>query len=155
MTITAEIALLELTVINAEAEPLTFAEAAKELLNRGLPPELVTRLEDLWEKTKIIGGEVIAVGKLIVKKIVDFFLANPGLAISLAIGAAVGALVSSSIPFIGAMLAPLVAILVTLYGYNVQSGGRESLLFSTMKLATEFFRLLIEIFQVVVGYVKN
>lgn len=155
MTMTSELALLELTVIDAEAAPLTFAEAAKEMLNRGLPPELVTRLEDLWDKTKVIGGQVIAIGKIIVKKIIDFFLANPGLAIGLVIGAAVGALVSASIPFIGALLAPIVVVLTTLYGYNLQTGGRDSLLYSTIKLATEFFKLLLDVFQAVVSFVKN
>lgn len=151
-----EAALLELTVVNAELqETESFATAARELLDRGLPPEVVTRLQSLWEKTKVIGGEVIAVGKIIVKKIVDFFLANPGLAIGLAIGAAVAALVSASIPFIGTLLAPLVAVLTTLYGYNIQLGGRDSMLHSTVKLAVEFFKLLVDIFKAVASYVTD
>ena len=63
-----EVALLELTVINAEAQQAeSFAAAAKALLDRGLPPEVVTRMQDLWDKTKVIGGEVVAVGKIIIK----------------------------------------------------------------------------------------
>jgi hypothetical protein len=150
----SEVALLELTVINAEAQQAeSFASAAKALLDRGLPPEVVTRLQDLWDKTKVIGGELVAVGKIIVMKIVDFFLANPGLAIGLVIGAAVAALVSASIPFIGPLLSPLVVVLSTLYGYNIQLGGRDSLLYSTVQLAVEFFKLLIDIFKAVVNYI--
>lgn len=154
MTMKPEVALLELIVINAEAQQAeSFAAAAKALLDRGLPPEVVTRMQDLWDKTKVIGGEVVAVGKIIIKKIVDFFLANPGLAIGVAIGAAVSALVSASIPFIGALLAPLVGVLVALYGYNIQEGGRDSMLHSTVKLAVEFFKLLVDIFKAVVNYI--
>jgi hypothetical protein len=152
--IKSESALLELTVMNAEAGQFeSFATAAKTLLDRGLPPELVTRLQDLWDKTKFIGGELVAVGKIIIKKIADFFLANPGLAIGLAIGAALAALISASIPFIGALLAPLVVIVSTLYGYNIQLGGRDSLLHSTFILAKEFFMLLVGIFTAVANYV--
>lgn len=154
MTINAETALLELTVINAETQPLTFIEAAKDMLDRGLPPEVVTRLEDLWAKTKVIGGEIVAVGKIIVKRIVDFLLANPGVAVGLAIGGAVAAIVSSTIPFIGSMLTPLILVLSTVYSYNIQDGGRDSLLHSTYKLAQEFFKMLLEIFQAVVAFVK-
>jgi hypothetical protein len=149
----SELALLELTVMNAEAGQFeSFASAAKALLDRGLPPELVTRMQDLWDKTKVIAGELVAVGKIIIKKIAEFFLANPGLAIGLAIGAALAALISS-IPFIGALLAPLVVVISTLYGYNIQLGGRDSLLYSTITLAKEFFMLLISTFKAVANYV--
>lgn len=152
--IKSESALLQLTVMNAEAGQFeSFAAAAKTLLDRGLPAELVTRLQDLWDKTKVIGGELVAIGKIIIKKIAEFFLANPGLAIGLAIGAALAALISASIPFIGALLAPLVVIVSTLYGYNIQLGGRDSLLHSTFILAKEFFMLLIGIFTAVANYV--
>ena len=150
----SELALLELTVMNAEAGQFeSFAAAAKALLDRGLPPELVTRMQDLWDKTKVIGGELVAVGKIIIKKIAEFFLANPGLAIGLAIGAALAALISSSVPFIGALLAPLAVVISTLYGYNIQLGGRDSLLYSTITLAKEFFMLLISTFKAVANYV--
>ena len=42
------------------------------MLKRGVPPEIVTRLEDLWKATKVIAGEVINVGRIIVIKILEF-----------------------------------------------------------------------------------
>ena len=154
MEIQAERALFDLTLLNGEIKTETFVTESVRMLNRGFPPEVVTRLKQLWEVTKIIGGEIVAVGKIIVKKIVDFFMDNPGLAIGLALGGAVAALLSSAIPFIGPLLAPLVVTLGALYGFNCQEGkGKDSLLYSTYILAKKFFELLIDIFDAVKSYV--
>ena len=155
MDINPEKALFDLTMLNANVQDQTFDTESVKLLNLGLPPEVVTRLKEIWEKTKVIGNEVVAVGKIIVKKIVDFMLNNTGLTIGLVIGAALATLVSSAIPFIGPMLAPLVLTLTALYGYNLQEGGRDSLLYSAIKLAKAFFDLIISIFTAVASYVRE
>jgi hypothetical protein len=100
-------------------------------------------MKSLWEKTKQIGNEMIEVGKIIVMKIIEFLKANPKLAASLAIGAAVY-LLSHAIPFIGSLLAPLLAVVATIYAF-----GKVSSLDDVINLAKEFFVLVVEIFNTV------
>ena len=102
-----EHALLELTLLNAETSPSSFGEMAAYLLDRGIPPEVVTRLTDFWEKTELVAGEVIAVGQIVVAKVVEFIRANPTIAAGIAVGAAFAALFGA-IPFLGPLLAPFV-----------------------------------------------
>lgn len=155
MQITSEKALFDISSLNAESKEWTFDNEAVKLLNLGLPAELVTRLEAIWGTIKVIGNETVAVGKIIVKKIVDFMLNNSGMTVGLLFGAAVAAFLSASIPFVGALLAPLIVTLSALYGYNIQDGGKDSLLYSAVKLAKEFLDLVISIFQAVTSYVRD
>jgi CHASE2 domain-containing sensor protein len=62
---------------------------------------------------------------------------------SLAIGAA-AFLLTQAIPFIGPLLAPLVAIITTFYAFGTISTFEES-----TELAKQFFKLLVEIFNAV------
>ena len=73
--------MFELTLLNAEISTTSFDDAVVDALDRGIPPELVTRLKDLWEQTKIIAGEIVAIGKIIVRQIIDFLKANPQLTV--------------------------------------------------------------------------
>jgi len=138
-----EQAMLEFTLLNAETTGQSFDDVVLEGLQRGLPPELLTRMKSLWEMTKQIGGEVIDVGKIIVMKIIEFLKANPKLAASLAIGAAVY-LLAHAIPVIGPLLAPLLAAVAAIYAF-----GTLSSLDDVINLAKEFFALLVEIFNTV------
>ncbi len=135
----SEQAMLEFTLLNAETTGQSFDDVVLEGLQRGLPPELLTRMKSLWEMTKQIGGEVIEVGKIIVMKIIEFLKANPKLAASLAIGAAVY-LLAHAIPVIG----PLLAAVAAIYAF-----GTLSSLDDVINLAKEFFALLVEIFNTV------
>lgn len=147
-------ALFELTELDAQARSRTFDQEAVRLLGLAVPPEFVTRLQEVWDRTKIVAGEVIAIGRIVVMKIVDFVVANPGLTIGLAVGAAVAVLVAP-IPFLGAILAPVIVVLGALYGINVQDGARDSLLVSAHRLAQKFFGLLLSIFEAVRDRVQN
>lgn len=149
-------ALLELTLLNAESSDASFDDVVIEGLKRDMPAELVTRLAELWTQTKIVAGEVIAVGKIIVRKIIAFMLANPKLAIGIAVGAALSALVAG-IPFIGPLLAPMAATLSMLYGAGVgaamQKGDYSLSPYSAaIELANKFFELLSAIFNGVSEY---
>jgi len=155
---TPEQALLELSLRNAEEVDLSFDDVVIEGVHKGIPVELLTRLRELWEKTKEIGGEIVAVGKIIVKAIFDFLKANPYLTTGMAIGASVTVLIAA-IPFIGPILAPFVGALGSLYGAgigaSVEAGEVTSdPLVATIALAKKFFELLGQIFNAVADYWK-
>lgn len=141
--LSSELATLELTLLNAESSGQDFDDFVMEGLEGGVSPEILTRMKDLWEKTKEIGGEMIAVGKIIVIKIIEFLKANPKLAASLAIGAAVY-LLAHAIPFIGPMLAPLLAVITTVFAF-----GKLSTFDEVVATAKAFFQLLVDIFNAV------
>jgi hypothetical protein len=151
-----EHALLELTIMNAQASNSRFEEVAVHLLDRGIPAEVVTRLASIWEATEMIAGEVIAVGRIVVAKIVEFLNENPTIAAGIAIGAAIAALIAS-LPVLGPLLAPLTTPLALAgggaIGANMQRGHDSgSIINGAIDLASKFFSLLIQIFQAVAEY---
>lgn len=144
--LTKEQGLFELTLLNAEMSREQFDDFLVAGLNRGIPAEIITRLQSLWDFTKKIAGEVVVVGKIIVQKIIEFLKANPKLAIGLALGAAVGALIAG-IPFLGPLLAPLATGISMIYGAAVgaakDAGADSSDTYeSVLNLAARFFELL-------------
>lgn len=149
-------ALIELTLLNAEHFDDEFDDVLIVSLKRNIPPEILTRLVELWTQTKEIAGEVVAIGKIIVWKIIDFLIKNPRLTIGFAVGAALSVLVSS-IPLIGPILAPLAATLSILYGAGVgammQKGDFSASPYTAaIEMASKFFELLIAIFNGVAEY---
>lgn len=136
-------AMLELTVLNAETFGESFDEVVLEGLRSDIPPEILTRMKDLWETTKAIGNEVFEVGKIIVLKIIEFLKANPKLAASLALGAAVY-LLSNAIPILGPILAPLLAAITGIYALVTLATFDD-----VMKMAREFFAMLVSMFNAV------
>ncbi|PWG03529.1 hypothetical protein [Sphingosinicella humi] len=151
-----EQALLELTILNAEAHDHRFEEIMIPLLDRGVPPEVLTRLSELWEHTKAVAGEIVAVGKIIVRAVVDFLIANPKLTIGLALGAALASLIAS-IPFLGPILAPLSTWMSVAYGGAVgalmDAGDYSGAIYpAAITLASKFFELLAAIFNGVQAY---
>ena len=150
-TLTKEQGLFELTLLNAETARDRFDDLVVEGLGMGIPAELMTRLQDLWEHTKVIAGEAVCFGKILVLRIFDFIKANRHLSIGLAIGAALAALVAC-IPFLGPMLAPLIATVSMIYGAAkgaARDSGDDSLgLYESVHLLAEkFFELLGVIFS--------
>lgn len=151
-----EHALLELTLVNAESSSTKFADLAAALLDRGVPAEVVTRLEGLWDKTQVVAGEIIAVGRIVLAKVVEFIQANPAIAAGLAVGAAFAAFVAA-VPFLGPLIAPFVTPVAIVaggaIGANLQRGHDSgSIPVGVVDLARKFFALLIAIFQGVSGY---
>lgn len=138
-----EVALFEVTLLNAKTSDLIFDDVVVDGIGGGIPIEVLTRMKDLWESTKEIGGEIVAIGKIIIIQIIDFLKANPKLVASLAIGASVY-LLSNAIPFIGPYLAPLLAVVSTLYSF-----GTMSTLDETINTAKNFFQLLVAVFNAV------
>ena len=155
--LTEQQGLFELTLLNAETSNKQFDDFVVMGLSRGIPPEIITRLQSLWVATKSIAGEIVEIGKIIVQKIFDFIKANPTLSLGLAIGAAVGVLVAG-IPFLGPLLAPLIASLSMLYGAavgaSIDSGSNSSdPMYLAIELAKKFFELLKEIFLAVKDHI--
>lgn len=151
--VTPEQGMFELTLINAEATTSNFDDVVVESLSRGIPAEIVTRLKEIWEKTKLVAGEVVAIGKIIVVQIIDFLKANPKLTIGIALGAAVSVLIAG-IPLIGALLQPLSTWIATLYGAGVGAAIAKgdysgSPLAAAIELAAKFFELLKNILNAV------
>lgn len=148
--------LFELTLMNGETKDYDFDSMVVDAINRGLPPEVITRLKELWEKTKVVAGEVVSVGKIIVQQILEFIKSNPKLSIGMAVGAAVAVLISG-IPILGPLLAPIAAVVSMVYFAGVgasMDNGDYSGSFDTavIELATKFFELLKSIFNAVMEY---
>jgi len=154
--LTREQGMFELTLLNAEHAQVRLDDFVVEGLALGIPAEVMTRLESLWRVTKIIAGEVIAVGTIVVTRIFAFLKAHPGIAIGMVLGAAVGAL-TAGIPFIGPLIAPIAASISMLsgaaIGATVDAGAPSSdPLVALIQLASKFFELLQSIFLAVRDY---
>ena len=148
-TMTEAQAMLELSMLSAESEGEFFDTQIVDALKRGLPPEFVTRMKDLWETSKVVGGEVIAVGRIIVLRILAFLKANPNLSVALGVAAA-AYMLSHSIPFVGSMLAPIIALAA---GGLVL--GKSMDLEKAIELARQFLVLLVDIFLLIRGRIDE
>ena len=155
MSLSESEAKLKMAVLNSNAMEIDRIDAITHLTNSGLPQEVITRIDELWEKTKIIGGQVIHIGKIILVEIMNFIKENSHLAVGVAIGAAVGALISM-IPFFGPILAPLVAavsiVVGGVSGYRLdqgqnQTGGVVGVTQDLISVAKIFFELFANIFN--------
>ncbi len=154
--LTKEQGLFELTLLNAEISHEQFDDFIVMGLNRGIPAEVITRLQSLWDVTKEIAGEVVAIGKIIVQRIFAFLKVNPNLTIGIALGAALGVLIAG-IPFFGPLLAPLSTTLSMLYGAAVgatlDAGAIPSDPYvAAAHLAKKFFELLLEVIVSIKDY---
>ena len=88
----SEEGMFELSLLNAEASETKFDDLVVDAIGRGIPAELITRLKEIWDAARVIAGEVVAVGRIIVGRIIEFVKQNPKLTLGLALGAAVAAL---------------------------------------------------------------
>ncbi|MEM8719736.1 MAG: hypothetical protein AAGE84_10565 [Cyanobacteria bacterium P01_G01_bin.39] len=113
---------LEMALLQAAADSFTSNELYVWLSDSGLPTQIATRLHELVTYTKKAGKKVFAVGKIILIKIIEFVKVHrnlvTGIGIGLTIGLAVQTLVSS-IPFIGAVLAPVAGAMASKLGITI------------------------------------
>ena len=152
----SEEGMFELSLLNAEASETKFDDLVVDAIGRGIPAELITRLKEIWDAARVIAGEVVAVGRIIVGRIIEFVKQNPKLTLGLALGAAVAALMGG-IPLIGPLLQPLSAWVATLYGGGVGAAMQQgdfsgSPFTAATELASKFFELLVAIFRSVTSY---
>lgn len=146
---------LKMALWQVDADSMSSSELYVWLNDSGLPHEVTIRLHELASYTKKAGNKVLAVGKIVLIKIIEFVKAHPNLGIGIALGAAVGLLVSS-VPFIGPVLAPLAAVLgITvgaIAGHRLDQGYRQvdgivGVTQDFIQIARLFFQLLIDVFN--------
>lgn len=154
---TKEDALFEITLRNADTASARFEDVVVEAIDHGIPAEIVTRFRELWEYTKKVAGEVIAVGRILVQEIMAFLRENPGIKVGIALGAVVGSLITA-IPFFGGLLMPLSMALGALYGaavgatYHQVGQASSDPLALAVALAEKFTELLRRIFVALTEY---
>lgn len=147
---------LDMTLWQAEADSTSNSKLYLILRDSGLPHEAIVRLHELVKYTKKIAGQVVAVGKIILIKIIEFVKANPclvmGAGISVVIGAVVADLITS-MPFLKKLLTPVaMALGITVPLVNVVVGNRpgKRLLCAgedIVKTAHKFFQSLADAFN--------
>lgn len=150
--------LQDLGLLNARAKVFEPLDAVADLLNRGLPPEIVFRLRRFASQVVSVAGEAIEVGRIVLMEVWEFVQANPRLAIGLAVGAALGAL-THMIPLIGPWIGPIAtlagAAIGGVAGYQMDlwqrgvpiSGGMVGVVQTAIHLAEDFFQLLARLFN--------
>ena len=151
--------LLELSMMNAEAKSSAFDDFFVWGTERGIPPEVLTRLKGVWNITKELAGEIVSVGRIIVDKILAFLKDNPQLTVGMALGAAVGVLIAM-IPVLGPILAPVGTVITAAYGAGVgaaleageTTADATDPMVAAINLARKFFELLVDIFKAVTSY---
>jgi len=149
----SEQGLFDLTLLNAESSSENFDDVVIEGMQKGIPLELLTRLRQIWDKTKVIAGELISIGKIIVQQVFAFLNENPKLTLGLALGAVVASLIAG-IPLFGPILEPVSTIIATVYGAGVgaamETGDYSGSPFAAViELANKFCELIKKIFNAV------
>jgi hypothetical protein len=121
------------------------------LQDSGLPHEVTIRLHELATYTKK-AGSILAVGKIVLIKIIEFVKAHPFLVIGAGIGAVVGAAVAgliTSVPILGQLLAPLaMALGITITAIGAVVGHRLDKCLpgvgeDIIEIVQNFFKLLV------------
>jgi hypothetical protein len=148
---------LKMALWQVDADSMTSSDLYAWLVDSGLPHEVTIRLHELASYTKKSGSKVLAVGKIILIKIIEFIKAHPNLAMGVALGAAVGLLVNS-VPVLGSVLAPLATVLgITIgaiAGHRLDKGkevneGIIGVAQDFIEIAREFFKLFIDVFNAI------
>jgi len=151
---------IELATLESQYKDVNKEDIITKFTNQKIPLEIVTRMQELWDKTKVIAGQVFSIGKIILIKIWDFISKNKHLAIGVALGAAIGALVNL-IPLIGNFIAPLTitvgAFIGGIAGMQLDKVANGQLPSTTpfdffgdaILIARQFFELLADIFKAV------
>jgi hypothetical protein len=150
-------AKLKMGLWQVDADSMSSSELYAWLVDSGLPNEVTIRLHELASYTKKSGNKVLAVGKIILIKIIEFIKTHPNLAMGVALGAAVGLLVNS-VPVLGSVLAPLATVLgITIgaiAGHRLDKGkevneGIIGIAQDIIEIARQFFKLLIDVFNTI------
>ncbi|MBD2125247.1 hypothetical protein NDI39_27265 [Microcoleus sp. ZQ-A2] len=149
---------LKMALWQVDADSMSSSELYAWLVDSGLPHEVTIRLHELASYTKKSGNKVLAVGKIVLIKILEFIKAHPFLVIGAGIGAVVGAAVASlitAVPLLGQLLAPVaMALGITITAIGAVAGHRldkrlQGVGEDIFEIAQEFFKLLRDVFNTV------
>jgi len=102
-------ATFEALLLQAEASGLDKVEAMAFFSNQGVPLEVITRMDSLWDQTAMVAGQILNIGKILIMKLIQFIKENPNMIIGLAIGIGLGML-ANAIPLLGSFIAPIATI---------------------------------------------
>jgi len=108
-------AQLKLLALESEVNNFDKLDMIVKLTNLGVPQEVITRMQDLFNFTKKIGRQTIHIGKIIIKKLIDFINENPNLTIGLAVGiglAVLAGMLTSMVPIVGGALSGIISSIV-------------------------------------------
>ena len=158
MVLSTPQAKLKLTLWQVEADSTSNSELYAWLVDSGLPHEAAIILHQLISVTRKVGSKVFAIGKIVVRKIIEFLKAHPFLVVGAGIGAAVGVAVATlitSIPLLGQLLAPVaMALGITITAVGAVVGHRLDKCFKGVgedifEIAQQFFNLVADVFNVI------
>jgi hypothetical protein len=107
--------------LNDEASLIPDDRVYRWLVSTHLSQDLVDLIYDLMEKTRVIAGRVLRIGKIIVLKLIEFAKAHPGLAIGVALGAGLACLMVQE-PWVGPAVGPLATALGIFVGAAIGHG---------------------------------
>jgi len=107
--------LIELRLLEAEADSKKPSELLEWLRAKGVPGAIVFRLARLMRVSIRLGRRIIRIGRIILAKLCEFIEAHRGLAIGTALGAALG-FVAAHVPLIGQLLAPVLVLVAAWIG---------------------------------------
>lgn len=150
-------ATFEVLLLQAEASNLDKVETMAFLSNQGIPLEVITRMNSLWDEVVTIGGQIINIGIIIMMKLIQFIKENPNIVTGLAIGISLGMLVNS-VPYIGHFLAPLVTLIFStlgvLHGHRLDKIAKgeyagDSLMEDAITITRKFWDFFYDIFNTV------
>lgn len=108
-------AKLKLLALEATTNDFNKLDMIVKFTNLGLSQEVITRIQDLFDFTKKIGNQTIHIGKIIMKKLINFINENPNLTIGLAVGVGLSVLTGmliSAVPVVGVPLSGIVSSIV-------------------------------------------
>ncbi|MDY5823041.1 MAG: hypothetical protein SPJ83_09715 [Helicobacter sp.] len=117
--------------------------------------EFDRKMATLFQQTKIIGGKLVNIGRIIFAKLYQFITENPNMALGTIIGAVLGSFLGM-VPLIGGILSIVATFLgAAIGGYidYVNKGGRElngtlqQVIAGATHATKEFFKLIAEIFS--------
>ena len=150
-------AVLKLELLEIEAEEIEDGAFFAKLRALKLPREVAIRLEALAGVTRKVGGKLIAIGKIIILKLIEFVRQHPNMAIGMALGAALSVLITA-IPVLGPVLAPVALALGVVVG-GISGHGIDKGVTSTVieiaiaqgiiEIAKDFFAWLISLFSAI------
>lgn len=151
-------AVFQAMALQAEAAGLDRAETMAYFSITGVPLEMITRLDSLWEQSIEVAETRLDIGKIILLKLVQFITENPNAAIGLLIGLALGMLVNT-VPYIGPIVAPAASVALTaaatLRGHRVDKALRgeyvgDSFIENLIAVTQQFWTLTWDIMNSIV-----
>ena len=103
-------AIKDLILVEIDALKQSKDKVFEFFMEKNVPKEIILKITEIWDYSKEIGGSLIAIGKIIIMKIIAFVQENSSMAFGMALGGIVGAFAGAFvgwIPFLGNALSSL------------------------------------------------